>query len=327
MIKFMRKLSIIIPAYNCEIYLEQCIKSIYKQLNGEDIEVIIVNDCSTDNTILVAKKYEGHPNLKIINLKYNLGVSNARNIGMDNAEGKYLFFLDADDMLIPGSIKKMLDYIDNKNYDIVKFNFKKYLKNFPYTTYKMHNKGEFSIKEGYNDIIFQNFLNYYDLYSSWGQLLLSEVAKKNKFDTDLILAEDMAFNLNMYFNIENMYIDNTPAIYYRYNNKSVTHYADNKRIIAKAVSCYKGYSELYKYDKYQKYTEQIDERIIDTTVSIFCDIYHQDINQFNKLYNEFLFEIKKLKRIDRIFDIEFIKNKCRVKSKKKLRNFIKMIIN
>ncbi len=323
----MKKLSIIIPAYNCEKYLEQCIKSIYKQAISEDIEVIIINDGSTDNTLLIARKYENIYGFKVIDLKQNAGVANARNIGIDQATGKYVFFLDGDDMLIPGSIKIMMNYITNKNYDIVKFSCKKYIKKIPYTTCKIHNEGQFYIIEGYNDIIFQNFLNYYELYSSCGQLILSDIAKKNRFDTNLILAEDMAFNLNIYFSINNLYIDNTPVIYYRYNNKSVTHYADNKKIIAKAVSCYKGYSELYKFDKHQKYTEQINERIIDTIVSIFCRIYHQDINQFNELYKLFLIEIKGLKKIDKIFDVDFMKNKCSRRRQKRLRNLIKKIIN
>lgn len=107
----MKRLSIIIPAYNCEKFIKQCIDS----LSIAD-EIIVVNDGSTDNTYNVLKEY---PNIKLINIE-NHGVSYARNLGIRNATGEYIMFVDADDYISDCSI--IFSDIDFKNaYDILYF--------------------------------------------------------------------------------------------------------------------------------------------------------------------------------------------------------------
>src|SRR5690606_18456015 len=89
------KISVIIPVYNGEKYLENCIKSLQNQTLKE-IEFIFINDGSNDNTLSILKKYENDPRIKVFS-QINKGVSAARNKGIQKATGEYIGFLDCDD--------------------------------------------------------------------------------------------------------------------------------------------------------------------------------------------------------------------------------------
>jgi glycosyltransferase involved in cell wall biosynthesis len=106
------KVSIIIPAFNAESFIGRCLDSVYCNAPSEGLfEVIIINDGSVDNTVTVIKEYASHhSNLTLIDKK-NEGVSVARNIGIDTAQGEFVMFVDADDELIGGALKKVLDYL------------------------------------------------------------------------------------------------------------------------------------------------------------------------------------------------------------------------
>lgn len=88
-------ISIIIPAYNCEKYIEKCIDSILQQ-TYQNFELIIINDGSKDNTLKKISKYNYEARITIINIE-NKGVSNARNLGIENSKGDYICFIDSDD--------------------------------------------------------------------------------------------------------------------------------------------------------------------------------------------------------------------------------------
>ena len=90
------KISLIIPVYNTEKYLRQCIRSI--DINNKNWQIIFVNDGSTDNSLEILNEYKEYENIIILNQK-NKGLSEARNRGIISAEGKYICFLDSDDML------------------------------------------------------------------------------------------------------------------------------------------------------------------------------------------------------------------------------------
>lgn len=108
------KLSIIIPVYNVERYVGACLDSVYEQQVDEaSFEVVVVNDGTPDDSMRVVARYaECHANIVVINKK-NGGVSEARNYGIEAARGEYLMFVDADDALLPGSLKQILEHIDS----------------------------------------------------------------------------------------------------------------------------------------------------------------------------------------------------------------------
>lgn len=117
-------LSIIIPAYNVEKYIKKILQLLTSQMSN-DCEIIVVNDGSTDNTLCYAKEVANTNNrIFIINQK-NLGVSVARNKGIEFAQGKYLYFLDADDTLEKDSLSFFLETIgNNSNHSIYAFGYK-----------------------------------------------------------------------------------------------------------------------------------------------------------------------------------------------------------
>ena len=112
------KVSVIIPAYNAEKYLQECLNSVLNQ-TYKDVEVVVVNDGSTDGTKSILDTYAvRYSNIKVINTE-NGGVSRARNIGLDNASGEYIMFLDADDLLVANAVEILLSDLKDNNADIV----------------------------------------------------------------------------------------------------------------------------------------------------------------------------------------------------------------
>lgn len=111
-------LSIVIPVYNVEAYLRQCLNSVLKSDGAQDCEVILVNDGSTDSSPEICREYtEQYGNVRLVN-QPNGGLSEARNTGIHHATGKYILFLDSDDFLYEGSLKYILSNIEGSTTDI-----------------------------------------------------------------------------------------------------------------------------------------------------------------------------------------------------------------
>ena len=101
-------ISIIVPVYNVEKYIEKCIQSLTQQTYS-DIEILLINDGSTDHSDEICKKWQNKDyRIKVI-YKENGGVSSARNLGLNIAKGEYIFFVDADDWLETSCLEKMLE--------------------------------------------------------------------------------------------------------------------------------------------------------------------------------------------------------------------------
>ncbi|HBR3201342.1 TPA: glycosyltransferase family 2 protein, partial [Klebsiella pneumoniae] len=115
------KISFVIPAYNAEGYIHECISSILNQ--GEDgFEIIVINDGSTDRTEEILNQIKSQTTKLTFHTIDNSGQSIARNLGVQYAKGEYIFFIDADDLISPKTIKKLHDIIENECADIVFFN-------------------------------------------------------------------------------------------------------------------------------------------------------------------------------------------------------------
>lgn len=118
------KFSIIIPAYNCENYISKCLESIFNQ-TYKNVEVIVVDDCSTDNTFEILKNYE---NIKLLSTTINSRQGVARNKGLDSCTGDYILFIDSDDSLYDNTVlNKLANLINTQNLpDIVYLGLKMY---------------------------------------------------------------------------------------------------------------------------------------------------------------------------------------------------------
>lgn len=116
------KISVIIPVYNVEKYVEKCVKSVLEQ-EFSDYEIIVVDDGSTDRSSEIVNKLykENGDKIKIITQK-NKGLGGARNTGIENASGEYLFFLDSDDYIAKNALKDLYNQAKKEKLDILIFN-------------------------------------------------------------------------------------------------------------------------------------------------------------------------------------------------------------
>lgn len=116
------RLSIIIPVYNVEQYLEGCLQSVISQnIPTSEYEIIVVNDGSTDGSEEILLKISSlHNNIKLIN-QPNGGVSSARNAGLKNAIGKYVMFVDSDDQITKNTLSELLDFAEENDIEILQF--------------------------------------------------------------------------------------------------------------------------------------------------------------------------------------------------------------
>ena len=125
-------LSVVIPAYNVGQYVAQCLQSVLSQ-SFTDFEVIVVNDGSTDNSAEIARSFaDADSRVRVVD-QPNGGLSAARNTGIDLASGKWLMFVDSDDMLLPDAMSTLLALAHDTESDIVCGGF---VENLPYHTPK-----------------------------------------------------------------------------------------------------------------------------------------------------------------------------------------------
>lgn len=181
--------SIIIPAYNAEKYMEKSLKSCISQ-TYQNIEIIVVNDGSTDNTAKIVEELSKQDNrIKIISTE-NGGVSRARNIGIKNSNGKYLTFLDADDLLCPTALEDMMAALLAENADIAVANI------FVSKTQELINvptgTGQKEIWEGSEGVL-NSLEDHPATYSSVAKIYKREFLKDVHFSEDFKIHEDSYF--------------------------------------------------------------------------------------------------------------------------------------
>lgn len=209
-------LSIIIPAYNCEKYIEECIYSILDEIKEQnDIEVLLIDDGSTDNTYKLCEKFISK-NFKIFKNK-NHGVSFSRNYGINRASGKYIMFIDADDTLNPGWLKKIRNEIKPDS-DII------------------YISGNIVNRKKDKNLILQEIIGLKtdnktaNFASACSKLYSRDLLQKYKinFDNKIINGEDMIFNVEVLLKANKISYINKSIYKYRINYSSATHIFNDK---------------------------------------------------------------------------------------------------
>lgn len=203
------KVSVIIAAYNEEKNIEKCIESILNQ-DYEDIELIIINDGSTDGTADILRKYKNHSNILVYNIQ-NSGVSNARNVGIRKSSGKWILFADADDYYCNGAISQLVRTAKDTGCYVVQGGL-----NRSHTVEQRKNNIE-KVHIISSGIVAQVLLDYdaelsneitmfdrhmrLSTHGPYGKLICKEIIdnKEIEFDVDMGLGEDLFF----YFKILN----------------------------------------------------------------------------------------------------------------------------
>lgn len=222
------KLSIIIPIYNAEKYLNECIESLYQQdLETSQYEVILINDGSIDNSYNIAEQWANrHANIRLFS-QDNQGQSVARNKGLDVAKGKYIMFVDSDDKLFPNVIGKILNLAEKNDLEVCAYRIK-YFDEYgqmhsgsiqPFPSYKIFD-GRFAVTHGA------------DIGAVWLNLYSREMLEKNHLRfLHGIYHQDVDFNLRMFAYVDRIMFTDIVAYNYRYVAGSSTRKPNKKRII------------------------------------------------------------------------------------------------
>lgn len=188
---FKYKISVVVPIYNCEGFIESCINNLREQTMSEkDWEVILVNDGSSDNSGEICRKYaEEFENIRYFEHE-NSGVSVTRNVGIDNASGKYILFLDADDTLSRDTLSKVYGFFE-KHYDETDLVTYKIVPYRDGRACKSHYRYNFLRKTGVYDL--NDEVYRYIVQSTMNICVKNLNEKSMKFNTDLIYHEDMDY--------------------------------------------------------------------------------------------------------------------------------------
>ena len=215
------KISIIIPVYNAALHLEQCIGSVLAQ-TLHDIEVIIINDGSTDDSISIIKKFQKQDGRVVVINSANEGVSAARNKGLAIAIGEYIGFVDADDWIEPEMYETLYQNITLSIADLAICNVNQASENKTIKT-------RLSLEDNIVDITTDrekelvNLMRFKYDFANWNKIYSAEIIKKNNlhFEEKMSVYEDLFFNL-CYFQFSKKAVVVNESLYnYRLHNDSV----------------------------------------------------------------------------------------------------------
>jgi glycosyltransferase involved in cell wall biosynthesis len=223
-------ISIIVPVYNCEKYLDKCIDSILKQ-SVVDFELILINDGSIDNSLLICEKYASVDNRVKIITQDNKGVSSARNAGLDIAKGKFVTFVDSDDWISTEMLSQLYKLTVANDTDLTVCCLKRVMDNGSFI-----GKTDFGISKiiNCNNLKADDFyllLKSYAIFQPVCKLFkLATINKNNlRFDINLSFGEDFSFNLAYFQYISKIYILNSSLYYYRNNISSLSSTFNDKK--------------------------------------------------------------------------------------------------
>ena len=323
------KITIIIPVYNSEKYIADCLNTMLNQ-TYKNIEIILVDDGSTDNSLTLISKYNDK-RIKVIK-QNNSGANIARGNGIKNATGEYCLFIDSDDWIELNTVEILVNHLKNNDYDIIKFNGinepSKLLKN---NILNVNDKNkELSIKDAREILLTTNNLNNmcFSLYKT------SILKKINTFNIKMSNCEDYLDNLEIYCNANKILLINNVLYHYRENNNSTTKNKNKKRIENNIKDFKYTFGELFEYAKLWDISDieiinRIAFRIIDMTrANIINYLKCNNISkeEFLNIVNE-LTNTKSFNYIYNNISLKQIKNELKKKSLKyKIKNY-KNIIN
>lgn len=299
----MPTLSIIIPVYNVEPYLDECIRSVSRQ-SFHDIEIICVDDGSTDRSPIILDQWSQSDNrIKVIH-KTNSGVSSSRNVGLRSAKGRYVTFVDADDYVRDDIYLVSQKLIDNNNLDILIFAFESIPNNY-------------IVKTGFP---INQVLSYHQLFSSnsriqsrnalcynWRFVFRADILKDNSifFDESISIGEDMVFNIEAICHAKRIMAIDDALYFYRRNNPN------------SAMS--KGYKpglEDSLHRMYQHKLRQLKDYQLDIHNSYVNDLAIYTVSVYLKMLLDNLYSLKSGKchsnEIKRILSLPYIRYAYRI---------------
>lgn len=214
----MPKISVIIPVYQVEKYLDRCVESVKKQ-TMQDYECILVDDGSTDRSGEMCDRYAQETRFSVIHKK-NGGLSSARNAALEIAQGEYICFLDSDDLLHPRTLELMLDAIEKTGASMVSTSLQEFSTDMPCIP---------PIDQVETDVIGQDVFIDHLLPNNFGRISVTACGKlysrgifrKLRFPEGKIY-EDLHVYMDVLLSCQKIAIVNTPLYYYYQNPASIT---------------------------------------------------------------------------------------------------------
>lgn len=285
----MKRISVIVPVYNAEKYMARCLDSILMQAD-ESIEVVIVNDGSTDSTEEVIKTYIGKykSSIKYIK-KENSGVANARNIGLEKATGDYIIFVDSDDYIDKDLFEKLQPYME-RNIDIIKY--KAIIETEEEEKIGQYEGPTFEITTGedaFSKLCFEDEM----VDALWVYAYKRELFTKNKLKFMAnVEHEDFGLIPLLILKAKTFISTDIQGYHYVQSSNSLTRTKDYSKTVKKAFDTLLHYDNLVqKIEKYQISPKAKDDVKIFYTNSILLRVNHLE----KKEKKRFIKEIRKRK--------------------------------
>lgn len=263
------KISIIIPIYNVEPYIENCLYSVFNQ-TYKNIEIILIDDCGTDKSIEIANKvitlYQTSHNIKIIHHKQNQGLSAARNSGVKIATGDYIYFLDSDDSLPPNAINTLVrPIIKHPSIDFVIGEMQTTGKKI--VSYPLSLSGNLNTNE---DIIITYLQNKWNAMACNKLINREFFMKYNLYFMEGFLHEDIDFSLRLAISAHYMAFCNEITYFYFIRNNSITTYKNIKNYTDLLLIITQNIHRIIKHDKTIQIKQQIISNYLIETIYAFC---------------------------------------------------------
>ena len=216
------KISIIIPVYDVEPYIAECLCSVMRQTYVGPIECVLVDDCGTDKSMEIADKlveeYKGPIEFRLLHHEKNLGLSCARNTGIDSAKGEFIFFLDSDDIITNDCLEILVSQLDKGDFDVVVGNNDEF-GDREKAGYLIREGGEVLNGEEY----VLRYLNGFQLpATAWNKLYrLSYLRQRGPYFVPGILLEDQVYNFMLTCYPAKMFVTDALTHHYRVRKCSI----------------------------------------------------------------------------------------------------------
>jgi glycosyltransferase involved in cell wall biosynthesis len=238
-------ISVVVPVYNAEKYIGQCLESIIRAMRGFDAELIVVDDGSKDESGKIADRFR-QGNVKIFHQK-NSGQVRARQKGFREAKGKYVWFVDADDWVERWSIRVIVNRIRERKPDVLLFHYK-YFQDGKYKKMRMRGfRGDYDrerlAREFYEKMIYSGRFFYFGVPAAmWNKVFRRGVVSKSLFEVDsrIRLHEDAIVSYGPLMRAERVSVIEDSLYVYRNDNVSITRsytaeWVSSLRLFAKIV--------------------------------------------------------------------------------------------
>lgn len=270
------KISVIVPCYNVGDMVSECIESIVNQTIGlEHLEIILVDDASTDNTAHVLRKYEEkYPdNIMLVLCDKNGRQGTARNIGLSYASGDFVSFVDSDDWIHPDMYKVLVDIMNKNDCDVVQFRYME-TKNKPKEMYSDIDNVDYNIYD-YSRNRKQYLLNSQILNESCTTKLYckSLIDRANVKYAEGVAYEEPLFTYPLKFYVNKAAVTDARLYYYRYNEKgTMLSYMNNPSTMVQHLQVQLDvYLRMRKSDFFSEYKDEIDLYFIH---SFYADTFY-----------------------------------------------------